>query len=122
MSEDLAWAEHELFHVKKAIGAELSKEIGDDKGPALDALLCRAPPSGTCGFIDLDLRHLQPEALDAAKRLQHGCTLGVFIASPASLPVATRLETAQVQQIVDMGNGVILGCPGLPEPQCAQRV
>jgi hypothetical protein len=38
------------------------------------------------------------------------------------LPVATRLETPQVQQIVYMGNGIILGCPGLPEPQCAQRV
>jgi hypothetical protein len=35
MPENLAWAEHEFFHVKKAIGAELSKEIGDDKGPAL---------------------------------------------------------------------------------------
>jgi hypothetical protein len=58
MSENLAWAEHELFHVKKAIGAELSKEIGDGKGPALDALLGRPPPSCTCGFIDLDLRHL----------------------------------------------------------------
>src|SRR5947209_4024462 len=99
MPEDLAWAEHELFHVKKAIGAKLSKEIGDDKGPALDALLGRSAPSCTCGFIDLDLCHLQPETLDAAERLQHGCTLGAFIAPPASLPVTTCLETPQVQQI-----------------------
>ena len=60
-------------------------------------------------FIDLHLADIDPEVLDVRQRLEHlGALLG-FVAAAASLAAALRLETAHGEDLVDIGDGGIVG-------------